>query len=91
MTRNEIEVKILKTLEEDFEVENPDKEASLVEIYEFDSVDAVNLLGSIEEIFELDQPLTIQEEREAMKLFLNNCTINQLVSYIEELIKTKKG
>jgi len=91
MTRLEIEQKVLGTLAEDFEIENLNKDASLVDVYEFDSIDAINLLGSIEETFSLNEPLTIQEEREAMTFFLSNATVNQLITFIEDLIHRKKS
>ncbi|MDH5680289.1 MAG: phosphopantetheine-binding protein [Spirochaetota bacterium] len=90
MNRATIEEKILLALKEDFEIENPDLNQNLVELYEFDSIDAINLLGTIEETFSLSEPLTIEEEREAMTLFMDKCTIVQLVDYIETLIQKKK-
>ena len=48
MTREEIHSRILKIFLEEFEIENPGPDDDLREVHEFDSIDAIELLGEIE-------------------------------------------
>ena len=50
MTREQIVASIVKLLEEEFEIVNPDLDANLTEKYEFDSIDAIALLEHVEDI-----------------------------------------
>ena len=77
MTREEIEKKILHILEKEFEIENPGMDDDLREKHEFDSIDALELLGKIEEM--LGSALTRDEKKQAMDIR----TINQICDYVE--------
>ena len=48
MTREEIQNEILEVLSREFEIENPGLDDDLREKYEFDSIDAIELLVEIE-------------------------------------------
>jgi len=48
MTRQEIEREVKDVFQREFEIENPDMDADLRETYEFDSIDAIELLLAIE-------------------------------------------
>jgi len=57
MTRQEIEQEIKNIFSREFEIENPGMDDNLREKYEFDSIDAIELLLEIEKMlgFELTQ------------------------------------
>ncbi|HIJ41155.1 MAG TPA: acyl carrier protein [Deltaproteobacteria bacterium] len=76
MKREEIEKKILNILEKEFEIENPGMDDDLREKHEFDSIDALELLGKIEEM--LGSALTRDEKKQAMDIR----TINQICDYV---------
>ena len=48
MTREEIEQEVKSIFLREFEIENPGMDANLREAYEFDSIDAIELLLEIE-------------------------------------------
>jgi acyl carrier protein len=77
MTREQIVATIVKLLEEEFEIVNPDPDANLTEKYEFDSIDAIALLEHVEDI--IASPLTQAEKKEAMEIR----TINQICDFID--------
>ena len=79
MTREEIEEKILNILEKEFEIKNPGLDDDLREVHEFDSIDALELLGKIEEM--LGSALTRDEKKQAMDIR----TINQICDYVERM------
>ena len=79
MTRKEIEKKILNILEKEFEIKNPGLDDDLREVHEFDSIDALELLGKIEEM--LGSALTRDEKKQAMDIR----TINQICDYVERM------
>jgi acyl carrier protein len=79
MRRDEIESAILKIFEEKFEIEAPGVDDDLRDGYEFDSIDAIELLHEIEIM--LDTQLTRAEKKNAMDIR----TINQIVDYAEAL------
>ena len=83
MTREEIQSKILEIFREEFEIEAPGMDDDLREKYEFDSIDALELLGEIEEF--LGSELTQDEKKEAMDIR----TINQICDYVELLAKER--
>ncbi len=83
MTREEIQSKILEIFREEFEIENPGLDDDLREMYEFDSIDALELLGEIEKL--LRTGLTQDEKKQAMDIR----TINQVCDYVESLAKEK--
>ncbi len=79
MTREELQARILGIFREEFEIENPGLDENLGENYEFDSIDAIDLLREIEIL--LDRRLTRAEKKQAMEIR----TINQILDYIEAL------
>ena len=79
MTRDEIKTTILMIFETEFEIVNPGLDDNLTEEHDFDSIDALELLGEIEKM--LDSELTRQEKKDAMEIR----TINQICDYIEAL------
>jgi len=83
MTREEIQSRILEIFREEFEIEKPGLDDDLREMYEFDSIDALELLGEIEKL--LGTGLTQDEKKQAMDIR----TINQVCDYVESLAKEK--
>lgn len=83
MTRNEIKSEIIRIFSEQFEIENPGLNDDLREAYEFDSIDAIELLREIEIL--LGSELTRAEKKNAMEIG----TINQILDYIELLAQTR--
>jgi len=79
MTRQELQARVLDIFRNEFEIENPGLDDNLGENYEFDSIDAIDLLREIEIL--LDRRLTRAEKKQAMEIR----TINQILDYIEEL------
>lgn len=79
MTRDELQERILTILTEDFEFENPGLDDNLRDDHNFDSIDAIELLGKIEHI--LGKTLTREEKEQAMEIR----TINDILDYIEKL------
>ncbi|MGD8270747.1 MAG: acyl carrier protein [Desulfobacterales bacterium] len=75
MRRDAIESSILKIFAEKFEIEAPGVDDDLRDGYEFDSIDAIELLHEIEIL--LDTQLTRAEKKNAMEIR----TINQIVDY----------
>ncbi|MBN1474259.1 MAG: hypothetical protein JW914_06565 [Syntrophaceae bacterium] len=85
MTRQEIEREIKNIFQREFEIENPGMDDDLREKYEFDSIDAIELLLEIERM--LGSDLTQEEKKQAMDIR----TINQICDYIERIIQTRSG
>lgn len=83
MTREQIVVNIVKLLEEEFEIVNPDLDANLTEKYEFDSIDAIALLEHVEDF--IASPLTQEEKKEAMEIR----SINQICDFIMGILEKK--
>ena len=83
MTRDEIKSEIIRIFSEQFEIENPGLDDDLREAYEFDSIDAIELLREIEIL--LDTELTRAEKKNAMEIR----TINQILDYIEFLAQSR--
>jgi acyl carrier protein len=79
MQRKIVEKEILRIFKEQFEIEDPGLDENLAEIYEFDSIDAIELLRHIE-IF-IGAELSRPEQKAAMEIR----TINQIVDYVESL------
>jgi len=79
MERDAIKAAIIRIFEEKFEIVGPSADDNLRDAYEFDSIDAVELLHEIEIL--LDTRLTQAEKKNAMEIR----TINQIVDYIEAL------
>jgi len=83
MTRDEIKSELISIFWRQFEIENPGLDEDLRETYEFDSIDAIDLLVEIENF--LGSQLTRAEKKGAMDIR----TINQILDYIEMLSKTR--
>lgn len=83
MTRDEILKRILTIFEQEFEIKAPGLDENLTETYEFDSIDALELLGEIETM--LGSELTRQEKKDSMEIR----TINQICDYVERLARTR--
>jgi len=83
MTRDEIITRLLVIFAERFEIDNPGLDDNLRETYEFDSIDAIELLREIEIM--LNSELTREEKKAAMDI----STINDIVDYILILAATR--
>jgi len=83
MTRDEIRSEIIRIFSEQFEIENPGLDDDLRESYEFDSIDAIELLREIEIL--LGSELSRAEKKNAMEIR----TINQILDYIELLAQSR--
>jgi len=83
MQRDTIEKEILRIFAELFEIENPGLDENLAEVYEFDSIDAIELLKELETL--LGAELTRAEQKTAMEIR----TINQIVDYVKNLAKQR--
>lgn len=79
MTRDQICANILNVFTERFEIDDPGLDDDLREVYEFDSIDAIELLREIELM--LNTELTREEKKAAMDIR----TISQIVDYVEGL------
>jgi acyl carrier protein len=80
MTRDEIRDNILAVFEKAFEIANPGLDDDLREAHGFDSIDAIELLGEIEDL--LGIVLTQEQKKRAMD---NIRTLNQILDYVESL------
>lgn len=85
LTREEIKKAILEFCRKEFEMENPGLDDDLREVHGFDSIDAIELLLEIENL--LQSELTQEEKKQAMDIR----TLNQVLDYIDSLIKTRQG
>jgi acyl carrier protein len=85
MTREEIINEILIFFRKEFEIENPGLDDDLRELYDFDSIDAIDLLIEIESW--LGTELTHEEKKKAMEIR----TINHICHYIETLISVRSA
>jgi len=83
MTRQEIEREVKNVFQREFEIENPDMDADLRETYEFDSIDAIELLLAIENF--LGSEISQEEKKQAM----NIRTVNQICDYIEKIARKR--
>ena len=83
LTRENIQLELMRIFEENFEIENPDPDDDLREKYEFDSIDAIELLVEIENL--LGFKLTQEEKKQAMGIR----TINHIYDYMEEMEKSR--
>lgn len=79
MTREEVTSKLLEIFSKQFEIDQPGLDEDLREVYEFDSIDAIELLREIEIL--LNSQLTRDEKKKAMDIR----TINQIVDYVMAL------
>ena len=83
LTRKEILHDLVRIFRENFEIDSPGLEDDLREEYEFDSIDAIELLVEIEKM--LGFTLTQEEKKRAMDIR----TLNQTCDYIEALASTR--
>lgn len=83
MTSDEIQAALNRIFLEKFEIENPGSDENLRDVYEFDSIDAIELLQEIEVL--LDSKLTRPEKKKAMEIR----TIRQIVQYIQDLSRSR--
>jgi acyl carrier protein len=79
MTRSEITTAILKIFNDQFEILQPNLDDDLREVYEFDSIDAIELLREIEIL--LSTQLSRDEKKAAMEIR----TINHIIDYVDDL------
>jgi len=79
MTRDEIKSEIIRIFRDQCEIENAGIDDDLRDAYEFDSIDAIELLREIEIM--LGSELTQAEKKNAMEIR----TINHILDYIESL------
>lgn len=84
MTKNEIEAALHRIFQERFEIEDPGLDEDLRECYEFDSIDAIELLQEIEVL--LNRTL----ERDEKKMAMDIRTLGQIVDYIYDLSKSNR-
>jgi acyl carrier protein len=84
MTREQITAEILSIFRREFEIEHPGLDDDLRENYEFDSVDAIELLIGIERF--LQSELTHDEKKMAMEIR----TINHIIDYVERLVRVRE-
>ena len=84
MQRDTIEQEILRIFKEQFEIEDPGLDENLAEVYEFDSIDAIELLKAIEVLLETE--LTRSEQKAAMEIR----TLKQIIDYVEHLARRHK-
>ncbi|EFK07173.1 acyl carrier family protein [delta proteobacterium NaphS2] len=83
MTRDDIKANILKIFETEFEIIDPGVDDNLTEEHDFDSIDALELLGEIEKM--LGSELTRQEKKDSMEIR----TINQICDYVVSLAQKR--
>jgi acyl carrier protein len=83
MTRDELQERIITILTDDFEFEHPGLDDNLRDDHNFDSIDAIELLGKIELI--LGFSLSREEKEQAMEIR----TINDILDYIEKIDRSR--
>lgn len=83
LNREKLKDDLIRVFAENFEIENPGLDDDLREEYEFDSIDAIELLVEIEQI--LGVALTQEEKKSAMHVR----TINQICDYVESLAEAR--
>jgi len=85
MTREYIQSVIMKLFQEEFEIDDPGLDEDLRDLYGFDSIDAIELLGEIERL--VNSELTQDQKKQAMDIR----TINQICDYIEALAPVRSN
>ena len=83
LLREQIINELIRIFEDCFEIKNPGMDDNLRDEHEFDSIDAIELLGKIEII--LDFSLTRDEKEKAMEIR----TINDILDYIEGIVQSR--
>ncbi len=79
LTREQLQHKLLRIFEENFEIKNPGLDDDLREAYEFDSIDAIGLLVEIERI------MGVKLSQEKKKQSMDIRTINDICNYVETI------
>lgn len=79
LEREYILKELSRIFNEKFEINNPGVDDDLREEYEFDSIDAIELLVEIEKILEF--PLSQEQKKMAMEVR----TIDQICDYIQKM------
>ena len=79
LTREKILSHLLTLFEENFEIEAPGLDEDLREQYEFDSIDAIEVLVEVEQLLEVK--LSQEEKKQAMDIR----TINGICDWVEDL------
>jgi len=79
MTRKDIESEIIRIFRDGFEIEHPEPDVNLRDKYQFDSIDAIELLVAIENF--LGSELTQAEKKQAMDIR----SLRQVYDYVEAL------
>jgi acyl carrier protein len=85
MEGDRIKAELLRIFRTLFEIENPGLDEDLREVYEFDSIDAIELLREIEVM--LDTVLTRAEKEGAMEIR----TLGQIIDYVQHLAAQRVG
>lgn len=84
MGRDQIQAALIRVFRERFQIVEPAVDENLRDAYEFDSIDAVELLHEIELL--IDTRLTQTEKKSAMDIR----TINQIIDYIEAVAAARR-
>lgn len=85
MNRQEIQSAIIAIFRAQFEIEDPGLDDDLRDAYEFDSIDAIELLREIEIM--LGTELTRAEKKQAMEIR----NLNGIFDYVEGLAVARSG
>jgi acyl carrier protein len=84
MGRDQIQAALIRIFREKFQIVEPGVDENLRDAYEFDSIDAVELLHEIELL--IGTRLTQAEKKSAMGIR----TINQIIDYIETISSARR-
>jgi acyl carrier protein len=84
MTRTDIEAEIIRIFREGFEIDQPETDDNLRDKYQFDSIDAIELLVAIEQF--LGSELTQAEKKRAMDIR----SLRQVFDYVETLARQRR-
>lgn len=79
LDREDILRELKRIFRDNFEIPNPDVDVDLREAYEFDSIDAIELLVEIEKM--IGTPLSQEQKKLAMEVR----TLNDICAYIESM------
>lgn len=83
MTLQEIEQEVRNIFQREFEIENPGLDDNLREVYNFDSIDAIELLLELERFLQTE--LSQEEKKQAMDIR----TISQIIDYVAFVARTR--
>ncbi len=82
MTRDDIHQAILEIFSREFEIDDPGLDEDLRDAYEFDSIDAIELLREIENL------LGFQLTRTQKKMAMDIRSLNQILDYVDMLAQS---